>query len=158
MLGTAFSILGIGVALLAAAPAPAADERTAFIDVAGAPGDGEQALERALSNRFLDQGFTVAGTPAVDAYEIQGTVRLSPAERGKETIRIDWIIFGPDGTRLGNVTQTKVIRKGSLNRRWGGAAEAAASAAAEDILKLMPQNGAAPEKRPPAAARPLKPR
>jgi hypothetical protein len=132
------AILGFGMFLLLA-PAWGADGPAAFIDVAGAPGDGEQALERALSNRFLNEGFTVTGTPQVNAYEIQGTVRLSPAERGKENIRIDWTIFGPEGTRIGNVTQVKVIRKGSLDRHWGTAAEAAADAAAQDILKLLPQ-------------------
>jgi len=135
------SVLVVGLAFtLLAAPAFAADggERLAFIDVAGAPGDGEQALERALSNKMLDQGFAVTGTPAVGAYEIQGMVRLAPAERGKESIRIDWTIFGPEGTRLGNVTQVNVIRKGSLDRRWGSAADAAAAAAAQDILKLLP--------------------
>jgi hypothetical protein len=64
---------------------------------------------------------------------------MSPAERGKENIRIDWTIFGPEGTRIGNVTQVKEIRKGSLDRHWGAAADAAADAAAQDILKLLPQ-------------------
>ena len=125
--------------VLFASPGFAEAERFVYIDVVGAPGDGEQALERALSNRFLDQGFTVTGTPTINAYEIQGTVKLLPASRGKETVRIDWTIFGPQGTRLDNVTQTKEIRKGSLNAAWGPAAEAAASAAVLDILQLMPQ-------------------
>ena len=127
----------IGLALLIAATALAA-ERSAFIDVAGAPGDGEQALERALSSRLLDEGFAIRSMPAADAYEIQGTVRMAPASRGKENVRIDWTIFGPEGTRLGNVTQVKEIRKGSLDRHWGAAADAAADAAANDILKLLP--------------------
>lgn len=137
MLRVAFSVFGLCLLLLAS-PASAEDERLAYIDVAGAPGDGEQALERALSNRFLDQGFTVMGKPAVGAYEIQGTVRLLPAGRGKETLRIDWTVFGPEGTHLGNMTQMKEIRKGSLNARWGAAAEAAASAAIPDLLQYMP--------------------
>jgi hypothetical protein len=83
----------------------------------------------------------VTGTPQVDAYEIQGVARVLPAERGKETIRIDWTIFGPEGTRLGNVTQTKVIRKGSLDRHWGAAAEAAASAAVLDMMQYLPKQG-----------------
>ena len=138
MFGNFFSAVGIAFAVFAAVPAIAAEERTAFIDVVGAPGDGKQALERALSNRLLDRGFAVSGSPAAGAYEIQGTVRLSPAKRGKETVRIDWTIFWPEGTRIGNIKQTKSVRKGSLSRRWGAAAEAAASAAAADILKLVP--------------------
>ena len=129
----------LGFSLLPAGSALAADERAAYIDVVGAPGDGKQALESALSDRLLDKGFAVMGTPAAEAYEIQGMVRLFPAERGRETVRIDWTVFGPQGTRLGNVTQTNVVRKGSLDRRWGAAAEAAASAAAIDILQYMPE-------------------
>ena len=144
MIRKALSVFGLCAALLVAVPAHSADEFavdefTAYVDVVGAPGDGKEALERALSNRLLDRGFTVTSTPAVNAYEIQGIVRLSPADRGKENIRIDWIVFGPDGTRLSNVTQTNVIRKGSLDRRWGPAADAAAEAAAQDIFMLLRQ-------------------
>jgi hypothetical protein len=147
MVRAAASIILIVVALLQAAPAGAADdERTAFIDVAGAPGDGEQALERALSNRFLDLGFRVTGTPEVNAYEIQGTVKLTPATGGKEAVRIDWTVFGPEATRLGVVTQTKIIRKGSLDRSWGPAANAAADAAAQDILELLAKQSDVPHK------------
>jgi hypothetical protein len=137
MVRVGVSVIGVGVALFIAATALAA-ERSAFIDVAGAPGDGEQALKRALSNRLQDEGFAIRSMPAADAYEIQGMVRLAPAARGKEDVRIDWTIFGPEGTRLGNVTQVKEIRKGSLDRHWGAAADAAADAAAHDILKLLP--------------------
>jgi hypothetical protein len=145
-----FSILGLVIFLLFAAPASAADdgERLAFIDVVGAPGDGEEALERAMSNKMLDRGFAVTGTPAVGAYEIQGMVRLAPTERGRETIRIDWTIFGPEGNRIGNVTQTREIRKGSLDRHWGPAADAAAEAAAQDILKLLQDLAAGTPKAP----------
>jgi hypothetical protein len=136
MVRVGVSVIGLGIALLIAAAALAA-QRAAFIDVAGAPGDGEQALERALSDRLVDDGFAIKSMPAADAYEIQGTVRLAPATRGKENVRIDWTVFGPEGTRLGNVTQVKEIRKGSLDQHWGAAADAAADAAAHDILKLM---------------------
>lgn len=140
----ALSVFGLCIGFLLAVPAYAADEfvtdeLAAYVDVVGAPGDGKEALERALSNRLLDRGFAVSSSPAVNAYEIQGIVRLSPADRGKENIRIDWIVFAPDGTRLSNVTQTNVIRKGSLDRRWGVAAEAAADAAAQDIFRLLLQ-------------------
>ncbi len=139
MVRAAAGVLCVAVFVMAAVTASAADqdERLAFVDVVGAPGDGDPALSRALSNRLLHLGFTVTGTPEADGYEIQGTVRLAPAERGKQSVRIDWTVFGPEGTRLGIVTQTKLIRKGSLDRTWGPAADAAANAAAQDILKLL---------------------
>ena len=142
----AVSVIGIGLLLLLAAPAFAADDLVAFIDVAGAPGDGEKALASALKRRLAAKGVKAVSRPAVDVYEVQGMVRMSPATRGKETIRIDWTVFGPEGTRLGNITQTRIIRKGSLDRRWGAAADAAAGSAVQDILKLMPQKNDGAEK------------
>lgn len=128
--GLEFSRFGVGLG-------HAANERAVYIDVAGAPGDGKAALENALANHMLKRGFVVMGTPAVEAYEIQGLVRLFPAQRGEETIRIDWTVFGPEGRRLGNVTQSNVIPKGALDRRWGTVADAVASAAAIDILQYI---------------------
>jgi hypothetical protein len=140
MVRSAISVVTVAFVAFLAQPVTAAEEgeRLAFIDVVGGPGDGEDALERALANRLLDHGFAVTGSPAINAYEIQGTVRTGLAERGKQSVRIDWTIFGPEGDRLGNVTQVNVVRQGSLDRHWGEAADAAADAAAQDILKLLP--------------------
>jgi hypothetical protein len=113
-------------------------EMLVYVDVVGAPGDGEKTLAAALSERLLSLGLVLSGTPAANVYEIQGAVHLSPAKGGKQNVRIDWTVFGPEGTRLGTVTQTKLFRKGSLDRKWGAAAAAAADAAAQDILKLLP--------------------
>jgi hypothetical protein len=109
-----------------------------FIDVAGAPGDGEKSLARALGERLLAQGLALSSTPEAGAYEIQALVRVSLAAKNKETVRIDWTVFGLNGNQLGTVSQTNDVRKGSLDRSWGRAAEAAAEAAAQDILKLLP--------------------
>jgi len=74
-----------------------------------------------------------------NAYDVQGTVRVTPAPGGKETVTIVWVVFGPDGNQLGVTRQTKDVRKGSFDKRWGGAADAAAEAAAGDIAKLLPR-------------------
>lgn len=112
-------------------------QRSVFIDVVGAPGDGEKALKTALSKQFAKRGFAVMKSPTAHAYEIQGMVRMAPAGRGEERVRIDWTIFGPEGVRLENVTQTNVIPRGSLNRRWGAAADAAAADAAHNIMRQI---------------------
>jgi hypothetical protein len=116
-----------------------AEPAQVYIDIAGAPGDGERSIATALSERLLAKGLTLSGTPAANVYEIQGIVRIEPAKGGKENVRIDWTIFAPDGSQLGIVSQSNTVRKGSLDRAWGAAAEAVAEAAAEDILKLLPQ-------------------
>jgi hypothetical protein len=49
------------------------------------------------------------------------------------------VVLGADGTQLGITRQTKTVRKGSLDKKWGAAAQAAAQAAAADIVKLVPR-------------------
>jgi hypothetical protein len=63
---------------------------------------------------------------------------VTAAKGARESVRIDWTVFAPDGSTLGGVSQTRVVRKGSLDRKWGAAADAAARAAAGEIVKLIP--------------------
>ena len=107
--------------------------------VAGAPGDGEEALAAALSRQLAARGLTPATAFQANVYEVQGTVRVAPGAKGKESITIIWVVLAPDGTQLGVTRQTKDVRKGSLDKKWGPAANAAAAAAAEDIAKLIPK-------------------
>jgi hypothetical protein len=112
---------------------------SAYVSVAGAPGDGEQALAAALAKRLAATGVRQASALEATIYDIQGTVRMSPAQGGKETVTIIWVVLGPDGNQLGVTRQTEDVKKGSLDKRWGAAADAAAAAAAADIVKLLPQ-------------------
>jgi hypothetical protein len=125
--------------LLLVQPQEATAEPLVFIDVVGAPGDGEEALATALGERLLAEGLALAGAPTPNAYEIQGTVRIAPGAGATQTIRIDWTVFGPDGDQVGIVTQERNVPKGSLDRKWGAGAKAAANAAAQDIVKLIPR-------------------
>jgi hypothetical protein len=136
-------------ALLAAASARATEAGgkaqgegpSAYVSVAGAPGDGEQALAAGLAKRLAGMGVKQATAFEANVYDIQGTVRVSPAQGGKETVTIVWVVLAPDGNQLGVTRQTKDVKKGSLDKKWGRAADAAAAAAAADIVKLLPQAG-----------------
>jgi hypothetical protein len=120
----------------AAAPAEAP---LALVTVAGAPGDGEQALSTALAKRLSGIGIKQADAFGANVYSVEGLVRVTPIKGGRESIRIDWTVFGPDGSTIGGVSQTRSVRKGSLSMRWGSAADAAARAAAGEIRKLIPR-------------------
>jgi hypothetical protein len=139
MIRKAVSLAGACLLLfLVQIPAIFAKDTLVFIDVVGAAGDGDKALAAALSERLLSHGLAIAGTPTPNAYEIQGIVKLGPAKKGRQAVRVDWTLLGPDGAQLGSVVQEQEVRQGSLDRTWGGAAEAAAAAAARDIIKLIP--------------------
>lgn len=126
---------------LAAEPNAAAETEgpLAYVSVAGAPGDGEQALADALSRQLAARGIKQATAFQANVYEVQGTVRIAPAGKGKESVTIVWVVLGPDGDQLGITRQKKDVRKGSLDRKWGAAANAAAAAAAADIARLLPR-------------------
>jgi len=136
-----------GLIGLLAPSAPAAETESAteaagpfaYVSVAGAPGDGEEALAAALSRQLAARGLKPATAFQANVYEVQGTVRVAPAAKGKQSVTIVWVVLGPDGTQLGITRQTKDVRKGSLDKKWGAAADAAAAAAAEDIVKLLPR-------------------
>jgi len=119
------------------APAVAKAGPLAYIAVAGAPGDGEQALSAALTNRLSAVGIKPVAALTANVYSVEGIVKVTAAKGSRQVVRIDWTIFGPDGATLGGVSQTKLVRKGSLDKRWGAAADAAARAAANEIAKLL---------------------
>ena len=126
---------------LAAEPNAAAETEgpLAYVSVVGAPGDGEQALAGALSRQLAARGIKQATAFQANVYEVQGTVRVAPAGKGKESVTIVWVVLGPDGDQLGITRQKKDVRNGSLDRKWGAAANAAAAPAAADIARLLPR-------------------
>jgi hypothetical protein len=140
------AVLCWGFALVVASPLAAETDAAtetegplAYVSVAGAPGDGEEALAAALSRQLAARGLKPATAFQANVYEVQGTVRIALGAKGKQSVTIIWVVLGPDGTQLGVTRQTKDVRNGSLDKKWGAAANAAAGAAAEDIAKLIPR-------------------
>jgi hypothetical protein len=132
-------------ATTAAAPRPTAapSPKSAGVIVApvsGAPGDGQRSLTTALKKRLYAGGIKLANGVAENVYTVKGSVVLSDASGGKQSIRIDWLVLDPSGKRLGTVSQQNTIPRGSLNGPWGAIADAAAGAAADGIIKLLPKS------------------
>jgi hypothetical protein len=132
----------------AATPAPAAPVAKGPVMaqvpyVTGAPGDGRSSLTAAIKKRLYAGGVKLAGgseSAGRNLYTVKGTVTVTDAGGGKETIKIDWQVLDPNGRSLGNVTQQNVIPKDSLSGPWGAIADAAAGAAANGIIKLLPKS------------------
>ena len=116
-----------------------AADRLVYVTVAGAPGDGEQALTKALYDVLAPQGVKQASFNDTNVYEIEVIVRVEPDAGGKQSVKINWIVFDAEGNTRGHVSQSKSIRKGSLDKVWGPAAKAAAGAASGEIMELLRQ-------------------
>jgi hypothetical protein len=131
-----------------AATATARTARTASVKsagvlvqpVSGAPGDGQRSLTVALKKRLYAGGVKLANGTAVNVYMVKGSVKLTDASGGKQSIRIDWQVLDPNGKKLGTVSQQNMITRGALNGPWGPIADAAAGAAAAGIIKLLPKS------------------
>jgi hypothetical protein len=124
------------------APTPATPRAAGVLvtPVAGAPGDGSRSLATALKKRLYAGGIKLANGTTTNVYTVKGTVKLSDASGGRQSIHIDWLVLDPNGRRLGRVSQQNTIPKGSLNGPWGAIADAAAGAAANGIIKLLPKS------------------
>ena len=116
-----------------------ATDRLVYVTVAGAPGDGEQALSKALYDALAVRGVKQASFNDTNVYEIQVIVRLEAGAGGRQDVKINWIVFDAEGNTLGHVSQSKSIRKGSLDKVWGPTAKAAANAASGEIMELLKQ-------------------
>jgi hypothetical protein len=133
-----------GTPAVTAPAAPAALPRANGVlvtPVSGAPGDGQRSLTTALKKRLYAGGIKLANGTTENVYMVKGSVVLSDASGGKQSIRIDWLVLDPSGRRLGTVSQQNTIPRGSLNGPWGAVADAAAGAAADGIIKLLPKSG-----------------
>ncbi len=127
----------------AAAPAAAPSAKSNGVvvaPVAGAPGDGQRSLTTALKKRLYAGGIKLANGTSDNVYMVKGSVVMSDASGGKQSIRIDWLVLDPTGKKLGTVSQQNTIPRGSLNGPWGAVADAAAGAAAAGIIKLLPKS------------------
>jgi hypothetical protein len=123
------------------APLPSAvDPLLAVGSVTGAPGDGSEALARAIDTALRHANIDVASAgQAKAAFVLKGRVEMSPPHDGKQQVKVRWILAGADGRELGQVSQENAVPAGSLDGSWGDVAYAVASAAAPGIADLLAQ-------------------
>lgn len=122
-----------------AAPSDKPDLREVAVwPVTGAPGDGRQALTRAMAQALARAQITVlAGEGDGKGLAVVGTVNVAAAKAGLQQVRITWALLEPDGKQVGIVSQENSVPAGSLDRIWGDVAFAVAEAAAPGIVALI---------------------
>ncbi len=106
--------------------------------VAGAPGDGSQALAEAIKQELAGRGVNLAEAPNASTYRVEGSVKVGEAKDNRQPIVIEWVVKDPQGKKLGTVSQRNEIPAGSLDGEWGATAQQAAGAAVQGIVKLLP--------------------
>ncbi len=112
--------------------------------VAGAPGDGDRSLTRAMSSALVRANLTLATAPSDKKdFIVAGTVEVSPADGAKQQVKVTWVLLRPDGSEIGRVKQENAVPAGSLDGAWGDVAYAVAGAAAPGVRRLIEEVGLA---------------
>jgi hypothetical protein len=119
-----------GVVRAAVAP------HAAVIKVVGAPGDGEQALARAMTLMLGNTGVTMSTADDAKAWRVDAIVAV--AKQGKQDgVNLKWRILDAKGTILGEVEQNNQVPAGQLAKNWGETAVLAAAAAAPGLAEVI---------------------
>lgn len=127
-------------------------------EVAGAPGDGNVALRRAMSVALAGAGVPIATVDEKAAFDVKGSVELDDPENGAQAVRILWQVFDLDGKLLGRADQANVVPAGSLDGRWGQTAAFVAAAALDGILDIINKHQPNQMRAPDLGSGPARPR
>ncbi len=109
--------------------------------VAGAPGNGNEALTAALKSALRDRDLTISEDPRQAGFVIDGDVDMGPPASGRQYVRITWRVTTVTGDEVGRAVQENTVIAGSLDGEWGQVAEAVSNAAVRGIKDLFDDAG-----------------
>jgi hypothetical protein len=106
--------------------------------VEGAPGDGAQALEKAITLFLQRRDITVVTDSRRGAdLVLAADVTIGPPIAGKQHVKIVWHVRHKDGGEIGTVAQENDVPTGLLDGPWGDVAYSVAAAAQDGIMALV---------------------
>jgi len=108
-----------------------------LMEVDGAPGDGNLALQRSLEFILNREGSQVVASRQDANYLVKGFVNVSQPIAGKNDVAITWLVTSGDGKELGKITQNNKVPAGALEQRWGRLAYAVANGASLGIRGVV---------------------
>jgi hypothetical protein len=126
---------GTQVATQKAAPGPVAWVGS----IKGAPGDGNEALARALQGVLPLKGVRVEAKKDKAGWRIEGRVKVVSKSTTEDVVTLTWRVLDANGKEAGTIAQENVVPSGRLKKPWAEIAGFAAEAAAEGIAQLLQQ-------------------
>ena len=112
--------------------------------VEGAPGDGSEALARAITELLKKQDLAIITDQHAEADLIlTGEVAVARPKAGKQNVKIVWHLRLKDGGEIGTVGQENDVPAGLLDGPWGDVAYMVAVSAQDGIMQLV-SRGAPP--------------
>lgn len=104
--------------------------------VAGAPGDGNRSLDRAIRTALAREGVLVQDG-ADGEFALAGRVEVAALPRRQQRVEITWTVLRADGTELGKVSQLNEVPAGTLDGLWADVAVVVAEQAATGVAEVI---------------------
>jgi hypothetical protein len=106
--------------------------------VKGAPGDGDQALMRSITELLKNQDLQVVSDPQAKAdLVLDADVTVGKPKAGKQNVKIVWHVRRREGDEIGTVGQENDVPAGLLDGAWGDVAYMVAVSAQDGIMTLI---------------------
>jgi hypothetical protein len=106
--------------------------------VAGAPGDGGEALARAITELLKKQDLALTSDAQAKAdLLLDAEVTIAAPKAGKQNVKIVWHVRRKDGSEIGTVGQENDVPAGLLDGAWGDVAYMVAVSAQDGIMELV---------------------
>jgi hypothetical protein len=119
--------------------------RLQISSVAGAPGDGGEALARAVTELLKKQDLVIVTDPQAKAdLVLDATVTVAQPRAGKQNVKIVWHVRRKEGTEIGTVGQENDVPTGLLDGAWGDVAYMVAVSAQDGIMELVTRGAPQP--------------
>lgn len=119
--------------------------------IEGAPGDGNQALARAITTAVERAGIAVAFDRRHAEFVLDGRVSLGAPKDDLQRVEIVWRVLTEDGREIGRATQKNMVAAGTFDGAWGEVATVVADAALGGIRGVLRAAGVARVRPDPSA-------
>jgi hypothetical protein len=94
------------------------EKNVAVLGVEGAPGNGNEALSKAMQATLHEAGISLAGNIEDASLTLVGHVDLVALSEDSERVLIQWWLMDREGRVLGTLGQENEVPSGSLSDHW----------------------------------------
>ncbi len=124
---------------------PGGQTRLLISGVEGAPGDGTDSLQRAITEVLRRQDIAIVTDPQAKAdLVLRATVVVAKPKAGKQNVKIVWYVRRKDGGEIGTLGQENDVPAGLLDGPWGDVAYMVAVSAQDGIVQLVARGAGPP--------------
>lgn len=109
----------------------------AVYEVAGAPGNGNNLLRRAMAFALERAEADVTDFPPPEGFVVQGDVAIERQDTGGDLVTVSWVVMDAKGRELGTIDQSNQVPPGYLDSNWGPVAAPIAKAAVDGVVALI---------------------